>query len=203
MVHYSLFSDFPALASMFKNRRPYPALKRLLDVLLSFLLVIVCSLVFVAISVAICLDSRGFPIFAQTRVGKNGKKFKIYKFRTMHSDIDRGAHEAFAIAFVQGQVKERLEGRSTFKPIAANEVTRVGRVLRKTSLDELPQLFNVLKGDMSLVGPRPNVVTEVNAYKDWHKGRLQALPGITGLAQVRGRSGIDFDTIVKYDLEYI
>ena len=90
-----------------------------------------------------------------------------------------------------------------FKPFDKNHVTPIGRILRKTSLDELPQLINVLKGQMSLVGPRPNVVWEVEEYKGWHKERLEVLPGITGLAQVKGRSGILFDEIVEYDIEYI
>ena len=93
-------------------------------------------------------------------------------------------------------------GKTIYKPFSESQVTRVGRILRKTSLDELPQLINVLKGDMSLVGPRPNVPYEVEAYKEWHKERLSALPGITGLAQVSGRSALDFDQICRYDIEY-
>ena len=92
---------------------------------------------------------------------------------------------------------------TVYKPFTESQVTRVGRILRKTSLDELPQLWNILKGDMSLVGPRPNVPWEVEAYKNWHRDRLNVLPGITGLAQVRGRSAIDFDTIARHDIEYV
>jgi lipopolysaccharide/colanic/teichoic acid biosynthesis glycosyltransferase len=106
-------------------------------------------------------------------------------------------------AFVNGQVGDNGDGKELYKPIQAAQVTRVGRILRKTSLDELPQLINVLRGEMSLVGPRPNVLWEFEEYKGWHNERLEVLPGITGLAQVQGRSGINFDSIVKYDIEYI
>jgi lipopolysaccharide/colanic/teichoic acid biosynthesis glycosyltransferase len=105
-------------------------------------------------------------------------------------------------AFVNGQVQEAGEHK-VFKPFQNNDVTRMGRILRKTSLDELPQLINVFLGDMSFIGPRPNVPWEVAEYRAWHKERLEVLPGITGLAQVRGRSAISFDEIVKYDVEYI
>jgi lipopolysaccharide/colanic/teichoic acid biosynthesis glycosyltransferase len=104
---------------------------------------------------------------------------------------------------VNGQVRSIEKETSIHKPIQASEMTRVGRLLRRTSLDELPQIINVLKGEMSLVGPRPNVPWEVEEYKEWHKERLEALPGITGLAQVRGRSDITFDAIAKHDIEYI
>ncbi len=106
-------------------------------------------------------------------------------------------------AFVNGDIGQKDSSKNIYKPFQETQVTRVGRILRKTSLDELPQLFNVLKGDMSLVGPRPNVPWEVEEYRGWHKERLEVLPGITGLAQVQGRSGISFDRIVKYDIEYI
>ncbi|HDD24494.1 MAG TPA: sugar transferase [Chloroflexi bacterium] len=106
--------------------------------------------------------------------------------------------------FGEGDVSHSNNGNGRiYKPIHMSQVTRVGRFLRKTSLDELPQIFNVLKGEMSLVGPRPNVPWEVEEYRPWHYERLDVLPGITGLAQVKGRSGINFDTIVKYDIEYV
>jgi lipopolysaccharide/colanic/teichoic acid biosynthesis glycosyltransferase len=116
------------------------------------------------------------------------------------------AHSAFAKAFVNVTSHLGKKGNRNgriYKPIQVSQVTRVGRILRKTSLDELPQIFNVLKGEMSLVGPRPNVPWEVEEYQPWHYERLEVLPGITGLAQVEGRSSISFDTIVEYDIEYI
>jgi len=154
-------------------------------------------------AVAITLDSPGPVLFVQTRVGKGGRRFKLYKFRTMYQNCDTKGHRAFMKAFINGQVEEQATDKKVFKPFSERQLTRVGRILRKTSLDELPQLFNVLRGEMSLVGPRPNVPWEVEEYRGWHKERLEVLPGITGLAQVRGRSGLRFDQIVQYDIEYI
>jgi lipopolysaccharide/colanic/teichoic acid biosynthesis glycosyltransferase len=108
-------------------------------------------------------------------------------------------------AFVRGDIDNTslTTSPAAYKPFKKSEVTSLGRILRKTSLDELPQLINVLIGTMSLVGPRPNVPWEVKAYKAWHRERLDALPGITGLAQINGRSAIDFDTIARYDIQYV
>ncbi len=176
-------------------------------------------------ALAVRLDSPGPAIFVQERIGKDGRPFKMYKFRTMRHNLDDSMHRAFMKAFVHGEIGPRSfafpnskafrrafavlaagsesPGDEVYKPLQASQVTRVGRFLRKTSLDELPQIFNVLRGEMSLVGPRPNVPWEVEEYQPWHHERLEVLPGITGLAQVRGRSGISFDTIVKYDIEYV
>jgi len=180
----------------------YHTVKRILEKTFALLLLLLTLPVLLTIALAIRLDSRGPIFFLQDRVGKGGRLFKIYKFRTMHPNVNRAAHQDFMKAFVSGQIQEAGE-RKVFKPFQDNDVTRVGRFLRKTSLDELPQLINVLLGDMSFIGPRPNVVWEVAEYRNWHKERLAVLPGITGLAQVRGRSAISFDEIVKYDLEYI
>ena len=128
--------------------------------------------------------------------------FALYKFRTMHSRLDDRFHRTYMRAFVKDQVNAGEDGK-TYKPVQSSQITRVGRILRKTSLDELPQILNVLKGEMTLVGPRPNVPWEVERYAPWHYKRLEALPGITGLAQVRGRSCLSFDRIVQYDIEYI
>jgi lipopolysaccharide/colanic/teichoic acid biosynthesis glycosyltransferase len=155
------------------------------------------------ISILIRLDSPGPAMFVQERVGKGGRRFGMHKFRTLRRDLDDSAHRAYMQAFVSGKTIGDEGGSGLHKPIDRWQVTRVGRALRRTSLDELPQVFNVLKGEMSLVGPRPNVVWEVEAYGPWHHKRLAALPGITGLAQVKGRSCISFDDIVQYDIEYI
>ncbi len=121
----------------------------------------------------------------------------------MHGYDDPAARE-YMRAFVRGQVgNEKPDREWVHKPVEKRDMSRVGRLLRKSSLDELPQLFNVLRGEMSLVGPRPNVPWEVEAYLDWHYERLRGLPGITGLAQVRGRSCISFEQIVSCDVEYI
>jgi len=185
------------------HRRGYRIAKRLLDLAISFLAFPFVLLVMVICTVAIALDSTGPVFFVQTRIGKGGRRFKLYKFRTMPQDCDTSSHRSFMKAFVNGNVSILTTEKEVYKPFRTQQLTRVGRILRKTSLDELPQLFNVIKGDMSLVGPRPNVPWEVEEYRGWHKERLEVLPGITGLAQVRGRSGIKFDQIVRYDIEYI
>jgi len=123
----------------------------------------------------------------------------------MNCDYDDRTAREYMKAFVTGQINQDDCGddRATYKPKHKGHITRVGRILRRISLDELPQIFNVLRGEMSLVGPRPNVPWEVEAYRGWHNERLEVLPGITGLAQIRGRSDIPFDNIVQYDIEYI
>jgi lipopolysaccharide/colanic/teichoic acid biosynthesis glycosyltransferase len=106
-------------------------------------------------------------------------------------------------SYVKGEIDCDENGIEVYKPVHTLKVTRLGRFLRKTSLDEIPQIINVLRGQMSIVGPRPNVTWEVDAYKPWHHERLEVLPGITGLAQIRGRSCIDFNSLVRFDIEYI
>jgi lipopolysaccharide/colanic/teichoic acid biosynthesis glycosyltransferase len=156
------------------------------------------------IALIIVLDSPGAPLFFQERVGKNGRRFRMIKFRTIRCDYDNQADRAFMQAFVAGQIGNEVENhKAIYKPLGKESITRVGRFLRKASLDELPQLFNILKGHMSFIGPRPNVPWEVDAYEDWHYERLNVLPGITGLAQVHGRSSLSFNQIAAYDIEYI
>jgi undecaprenyl-phosphate galactose phosphotransferase len=181
----------------------YQTIKRFLEVSICLLLAPFFVFLGLIIAIIIRLDSSGPVFFVQERVGKGGRIFKIYKFRTMYHNLNKASHQTFMKAFVNGTVQETVEGNKVFKPFKSQEVTPVGRILRKTSLDELPQLINVYKGEMSLVGPRPNVIWEVEEYHGWHKERLEVLPGITGLAQVRGRSGLSFDRIVEYDIEYV
>jgi lipopolysaccharide/colanic/teichoic acid biosynthesis glycosyltransferase len=147
-------------------------------------------------------------IYVQRRGGLNGRLFDFYKFRSMSNGRDHTIeHRQFAAAYIHGQATPHLrdeKGHVVYKPASNGyTVTRVGRWLRRTSLDELPQLWNVLKGDMSLVGPRPSIDYEVAMYSDWHRQRLAVLPGITGWAQINGRSSLSFDQIVTLDLEYI
>ena len=186
-----------------KIYRPYyNIVKRILEITICLIFLPFILPAFLIIALAIRWESPGPVFFVQERIGKGGRRFKIIKFRTMYHNIDDSYHRAFMRAFVNGKVSGE-GGERLFKPFSKNQVTRVGRILRKTSLDELPQLFNVFKGEMSLVGPRPNVPWEVEAYKGWHIERLEVTPGITGLAQIRGRSSISFDDIVRADIEYI
>jgi lipopolysaccharide/colanic/teichoic acid biosynthesis glycosyltransferase len=192
-------------------------LKRAIDCMVALIALILLSPVLILVALLIRLDSPGPAFFVQRRIGKGGHSFKILKFRTMSHSVDASAHHRFMQAFVRGDIAslssfasrrrssrpEPSQSATVYKPFAESQVTRVGSFLRKTSLDELPQLVNVLKGEMSLIGPRPNVPWEVEAYKNWHRERLNVLPGITGLAQVRGRSAISFDTIARYDIEYV
>ena len=158
----------------------------------------------VVVAILVRLDTPGPVLFVQDRVGRGGRRFRMYKFRTMPRDMDHSAERELMRAFVKAAEKtQSAEGGLTHKPFEESQLTRTGRLLRRCSIDELPQFINVLKGDMSLVGPRPNVADEVDAYLPWHRRRLDVLPGITGLAQVRGRSSIEFDRIVEYDIEYI
>jgi lipopolysaccharide/colanic/teichoic acid biosynthesis glycosyltransferase len=158
------------------------------------------------IGLAIRLDSSGPLVFRQTRVGKWGEKFTMLKFRSMFLEADENEHAAFAKEYINGHGRASCPddaGHAVFKPNGDKRVTRVGKWLRRTSLDELPQLVNVLRGEMSLVGPRPAMPCEVSEYSKWHLQRLAVLPGLTGLAQISGRSGLTFEKIVRIDLAYI
>jgi exopolysaccharide biosynthesis polyprenyl glycosylphosphotransferase len=168
--------------------------KRALDVILVGGGLLAISPILLAIAFAIKLDARGPVFYRQTRVGKNGRHFSMLKFRSMCV----GADKRLAELRHQNEASGPL-----FKIKADPRITRVGRILRRYSLDELPQLFNVLRGDMSLVGPRPPLPAEVAEYEDWQLGRLRAVPGLTGLWQVSGRSEVPFHDMVRLDLHYI
>jgi lipopolysaccharide/colanic/teichoic acid biosynthesis glycosyltransferase len=184
----------------------YYLAKRTLDLVLSSLALILLSPLFIVICLAIKLEDGGPAIIKQRRVGLGGQLFDFYKFRSMTLGVDHTlAHRTFAQQVIRGEITQgpRSNG-GLLKPTGDGRViTRVGRILRKTSLDELPQLFNVLIGNMSLVGPRPSMDYEAEAYFDWYWPRLSVLPGITGLAQINGRSSIPFPEIVRWDLRYI
>lgn len=180
-------------------------LKRCLDISLCILILPFVILIMAVVCLLIVLESPGSPIYIQERVGKCGKPFRIYKFRSMKVGDADAIERNFMQSYIQGNIRisEMTNGKARYKPNNTDRITRVGRLLRKTSLDELPQIFNIIRGEMSLVGPRPNVPWEVACYNDWHFQRLETLPGITGLAQIHGRSELTFDDIVKYDVEYI
>jgi exopolysaccharide biosynthesis polyprenyl glycosylphosphotransferase len=169
-------------------------LKRVLDFVVALLMLVVTAPAMILTAIAIKLDSPGPVLFRQTRVGKWGEPFACYKFRSMYTDAEQRQKELEALNEADGPV---------FKIKDDPRVTRVGRIIRKLSIDELPQLFNVLKGDMSLVGPRPALPREVAQYEYDQIRRLHAMPGITGLQQVSGRSDVDFKRWVELDLQYI
>lgn len=169
-------------------------LKRALDLVLGSLALAVLSPLFLFLALAIKLDSSGSVFYMQRRVGKDGKHFMMFKFRSMGQDAER----------LLDDLRHQNEASGPlFKMRSDPRVTRVGRVLRRLSLDELPQLFNVFRGEMSLVGPRPPIPAEVEQYDDWQLGRLRAVPGMTGLWQVSGRSEVPFHDMVRLDLHYI
>ena len=172
----------------------------------SILALIVCSPLFGIISLAIKLTSRGAILFKQERVGQYGVGFRFLKFRSMECVNDPSIHREYVRRFIAGEPDPSQTGGGrnvVYKLRSDPRVTRVGKFLRRTSLDELPQLINVLKGEMSLVGPRPPIPYELEAYRIWHRRRvLEAKPGITGLWQVNGRSRLKFDDMVRLDLQY-
>jgi lipopolysaccharide/colanic/teichoic acid biosynthesis glycosyltransferase len=181
------------------------ALKRALDIAGSGLLLALLSPIFLLIAVLVKLKSPGPVFFRQSRVGEHGQSFTMLKFRTMRVNNDHAIHKQFVSQLINGSSPTGGDSgkEAPFKIVNDPRVTSIGRLLRKTSLDELPQLWNVLRGEMSLVGPRPPLAYEVEQYKSWHYRRvLEAKPGITGLWQVNGRSRTTFDDMVRLDLRY-
>lgn len=186
----------------------YPLAKRWVDISCAAVLLLLLSPVLGMIALAIRMDSSGPAIFQQRRVGKWGREFVMYKFRSMYANADDKVHRRFAKEYINGNGKVHAAHDSNlnapvYKPNGDGRITRVGRWLRRTSLDELPQLLNVVRGEMSLVGPRPAVPYEVEQYSRRHLRRLAVLPGLTGLAQISGRSGLTFEKIVRLDIDYI
>jgi exopolysaccharide biosynthesis polyprenyl glycosylphosphotransferase len=182
-------------------------LKRTLDIVGALAGILLLAPIMLVAAVAVAASSPGPVIFRQTRLGRGGAPFTLYKFRSMRTDTDDRVHREYVANLIDGNLQQINQGdadQPLYKMNADPRVTRVGRFLRKTSIDELPQLLNVLKGDMSLVGPRPPLSYEVEKYQSWHLRRiLQVRPGITGLWQVEGRSKTSFDDMVRLDLRYI
>jgi lipopolysaccharide/colanic/teichoic acid biosynthesis glycosyltransferase len=180
--------------------------KRLLDLFAASLGLLIAAPVAAVVSVLIKLSSPGPVLFKQTRVGRNGSQFTFYKFRTMRAGSDDDRHRKYVKLFIEGKDEElrALQGPKKLYKIACDDrVTFVGRFLRRTSLDELPQLINVMRGEMSMVGPRPHLPYEVSLYKPWHRRRLEGTPGITGWWQIHGRSRVPFDESVRMDIWYL
>jgi exopolysaccharide biosynthesis polyprenyl glycosylphosphotransferase len=176
--------------------------KRVMDVAVSIVMLILCAPLFLAIALAIKLTSKGPVLFKQERVGQQGLRFAFLKFRSMKCGSNPRIHREYVQRFIAGEVAPSHTQKAVYKIQDDPRVTGIGKFLRKTSLDELPQLINVLKGEMSLVGPRPPIPYEVEAYQAWHRRRMLIKPGITGLWQVNGRSRTTFDDMVRLDLRY-
>jgi len=197
---------YPDIAENNANKGLASAIKRVIDILGSGALLLIFGPFLAAIALAIKLTSKGPVIFRQERVGKFGARFKCLKFRTMYTNNDSKIHQEFIQQFIAGQATaDKSEPGKTVVYKITNDprVTAVGRFLRKTSLDEFPQFWNVLRGEMSLVGPRPPVPYEFQVYDTWHRRRvLEVRPGVTGLWQVSGRSRMCFDDMVRLDLRY-
>jgi exopolysaccharide biosynthesis polyprenyl glycosylphosphotransferase len=197
---------YPDLSRGNKLAKLFTLTKRIMDVGGSLLLLTTLSPVLLATAVAVKLSSKGPILYRQQRVGQYGKPFTFLKFRSMYVNNDCSVHQKYVMQLIAGQAQRHpgnAKGDGVYKLTRDQRVTRVGAFLRCTSLDELPQLVNVLRGEMSLVGPRPAIPYEVAAYQTWHRRRvLEVKPGITGLWQVNGRGRVEFDEMVRLDLRY-
>ena len=199
---------YPDLPRGDKLGKLFSITKRVMDIAGSLLLLMVCSPVLCTVAVAVRLSSKGPILYRQQRVGQFGKPFTFLKFRSMYVNNDATVHRRYVVDLIAGQAQRHATNDSSdnigvYKLTKDERITRVGAFLRRTSLDELPQLFNVLNGEMSLVGPRPAIPYEVAAYQTWHRRRvLEVKPGITGLWQVNGRGRVAFDEMVRLDLRY-
>lgn len=176
--------------------------KRAMDLAIGTIALLLTSPILLVAALAIRLTSKGPALFRQQRIGMDGRPFDILKFRTMVTGADASIHQEFVEGLIRGDVALD-EDTALYKLTDDPRVTKVGRFLRRTSIDELPQLINVMRGEMSIVGPRPPVPFEVEAYAEWHRRRLEVRPGMTGLWQVSGRSRMSFDEMVKLDIHYI
>jgi len=205
--HSANFTLYPELQKKESTQRGALALKRAIDILGSAAALLVFAPFFAAIALIIKLTSKGPVLFRQERMGQYGKPFTFLKFRSMRRDCDSRIHQEYVSQFIAGKVEGKPAEASGAAPVFKIQkdprITPIGQFMRKTSLDEVPQFWNVLRGDMSLVGPRPPIAYEFRAYNVWHRRRvLEIKPGITGLWQVEGRSRTRFDDMVRLDLRY-
>ena len=197
---------YPDLIAHGHSKRPLLIVKRTIDVVGSALALVLCSPLLLVIALAIKATSKGPVLFKQQRVGQHGKFFTFLKFRSMYVNNDHLVHQKFVTELISSDKRQEpsnKNGEGLYKIKNDKRITWIGKILRRTSLDELPQLLNVLTGEMSLVGPRPAIPYELAAYQTWHRRRvLEAKPGITGVWQVTGRSRVKFDDMVRMDLRY-
>jgi len=203
--HSANIKLYPEIQKREDARKVPLAIKRAIDLAGSAAALVFLSPLFAAVAMAIKISSKGPVLFKQERLGQHGKTFTVLKFRSMRTDCDAKIHQQYVEQFIAGQVdgNSGATAKPVFKIQKDPRVTPIGRFIRKTSLDELPQFWNVLRGDMSLVGPRPALAYEFRKYEVWHRRRvLETKPGITGLWQVEGRSRTRFDEMVRLDLKY-
>jgi len=195
---------YPDLMNPSDRKRTLLLVKRSIDMMVSAIGLALLSPVLLTIAVAIKLTSRGPVLFRQERVGQYGRLFTVLKFRSMYTQSDNSVHKDYVMKLIRNEAHPtNAEGTGVYKLTNDRRITPLGKFLRRVSLDELPQIFNVLWGDMSLVGPRPAIPYELAAYQIWHRRRiLEAKPGITGLWQVTSRSTVKFDEMVRLDLRY-
>lgn len=188
----------------YQVRKSYLRAKRVLDIFFTLIILVPLCIVVAIISLLICLDSRGPVFFRQKRVGLNGTEFTMLKFRSMYVDCDETTHRNVFKRYFDGEALNGNNGAGlSYKLVDDPRVTRVGRFIRRTSIDELPQFFNVLTGKMTLVGPRPPLPYEVALYKPHDRLRLAGKPGMTGYWQVYGRSKVTFQEMVEMDIAYL
>jgi lipopolysaccharide/colanic/teichoic acid biosynthesis glycosyltransferase len=182
----------------------YRVAKRSLDLIVSVVWLVLATPVMALVAVAVKLESRGPVLFRQERVGLGGRPFTLYKFRSMFSSAEQGRHRDHVRELIRGDASQRQPADEVWLPIVGDpRVTRLGAFLRRTHVDELPQLINIARGEMSLVGPRPPIPYEVEIYEPWHLRRLSVIPGLTGLWQATAWGRVSFDEGVALDLAYI
>ncbi len=196
---------YPDLFHRDQKQKHLQIVKRAMDIVGSGLALLILAPVFAAIAILIKLTSKGPVIYRQLRLGQFGETFELWKFRSMRVDSDPKIHQEFMKTVIAGKHDGKCESdKPVYKMTNDPRITAIGRFLRRSSLDEFPQFFNVFRGDMSLVGPRPPLAYEYEEYEIWHRRRvLEAKPGITGLWQVQGRSRVRFDDMVRLDLQYV
>jgi lipopolysaccharide/colanic/teichoic acid biosynthesis glycosyltransferase len=184
--------------------RAVAVLHRAFDLVVGLALILLLSPVLVGVALAVRLDSHGPALFRQRRVGHREREFTLFKFRSMRVDADPRGHREYVTALIKGEGSAPEGGRENLYKLAVdNRITPVGRWIRRWSLDELPQLFNVVRGDMTLIGPRPAIPYEVGEYPAWYRERFAVKPGLSGYWQVSGRSERTYEEMVRLDIEYV
>jgi lipopolysaccharide/colanic/teichoic acid biosynthesis glycosyltransferase len=202
MEVHGLTNDYPRERAA-SEPRAVAGLRRVVDVLFALTLMLLLSPLMIAVAVAIRLDSRGPALFKQRRVGYEEREFTLYKFRSMRLDADPRGHRDYVTALIKGGGQGNGGNRGDLYKVAVDDrITGVGRWIRAWSIDELPQLFNVVLGDMTLVGPRPAIPYEVAEYPAWYLERFAVKPGLTGFWQVSGRSERSYEEMVRLDIRY-